>query len=106
MYQFIVYDKITGKINSRGNCSGEGDTRIQGNKLNEESMEGFVEDEDFYKVKDKKIVRKSEAEIKTIKDERKAKKKRVVSIEELPANITQGQLQDILDRISTLESEV
>lgn len=103
MYQFIVYDKITEEIKSEGGCSGKKDTLIQGNRLNEESMEGAVEDRDFYKVKDKKIVRRSEAEIKTIKEKRKAKKTKITPPGQQIISVTQEQLQSLSNRVRALE---
>ena len=104
MFHFIVFDKITEEIMSGGSCSSKRDTLIQGNSPNTKSMGGYVEDRDFYKVKDGKIIRRSEAEIEAVKDKRKTKKKKVMPLIEQPAMITQSQLQAVLKRLDALET--
>jgi len=98
MKNYIVYRERDGRIQRTGICSDN--VLNQQAKENELVIEGIANDRK-QKIIDGKIVNKTPQEI-----EADNPTPAPIPFEKKPANITNEQWQEVLDRISVLESEV
>ena len=106
MKKFIVFNNLTGKILRTGSCS-DNNFLLQA-QLNETVIEGEAND-----VTQKVVVTgygEYEAPVMAITDKTQAEidaeKPSEILPDDMPANITQGQLQSILNRLDMLESKI
>ena len=108
MFYFIKYDKQTGEIKSQGGCSSQRDIQIQGNATMD-VVEGSVKKKEYYRIKGKKIVRKSDTDIIEIdKLERKEKKRREESQKEIMRDrvtLTRSEYNSLITRLDDLEKK-
>ena len=105
MFYYTNYDKETGRIKSSGMCSNEHDVELN-KREGFEQLKGICGNGQFHKVETRidgmvpyrVVVDKTPAEIE-------ADKRPPVPESKRPANITKGQLQQIMDRLAALEAK-
>ena len=95
MMNYVVYDR-NGKILRTGICS-EQDFELQAKDVAEEFVREGVANDLTQKISEGKVVDKTQAEIDADKPPR-------IKLEDMSANITNKQWQDMQDRITQLEN--
>jgi len=106
VFYYTNYDKVTGRIKSSGMCSTEADVDLNKRK-GFEQVKGIFANETSKKIEthvDGMIIYR--VAVDKTPEEIEAQKKPAISFEKQKANITNEQLQSIMDRLEKLESEV